>query len=54
MKRWLKEASDEVLKKAVSGLIAILALVVWLAFAKPGPQDDCTYNCVTDISSKRR
>jgi hypothetical protein len=53
MKKWLKEASDELIKRVVSGVLAILALVVWLAFTKPGPED-CTYNCNTDISAQRR
>jgi hypothetical protein len=52
IRKWLAQASNETLKRIISGLIAILALVVWLV-ARDAPAD-CTYNCNTDVSANRR
>jgi hypothetical protein len=54
MQKWLREASDERIKQLVVSLIAILALVVWLAFVNPGASNECLYDCNTDISAQRR
>jgi hypothetical protein len=53
MKKGFRDASDELIKRFVAGLIAILVFVVWLVFAKPGPEN-CPDNCNTDISAQRR
>jgi hypothetical protein len=56
IKKWLKEANDDTIKKIVSGIVAILALVIWTAFSYFNePQaDNCTRNCVTEFSSSHR
>jgi hypothetical protein len=52
IRKWLAQASDETIKKIISGLIAILALALWLASGDI-PMD-CMYNCNTDLSAIRK
>ena len=43
--------TDDGLKKAVITVVALIALILWSDY-KHHPE--CHYNCVTDISAKRK
>lgn len=42
---------DHMLKKLIVTIIAAMAFLIWAIARDPG---QCKYNCVTDLSAKRR
>jgi hypothetical protein len=44
--------TDEALKKILVTLIAVTVFFVWQFHE--APIEDCTYNCLTDVSAKRK
>jgi hypothetical protein len=46
--------SDELLKKVLVTVVAILGLAVWGMLGHAERTDDCLSNCVTDFSANRR